>query len=979
MRALWLLIFLPLWSDTVPADGPPFEPQEALKTIKVPDGMRVDLVAAEPLVADPVAMDIDEYGRIWVAEMPGYPLDVGGSGQVKILHDTDQDGQPDSATVFADGLRLPTGIMRWKDGVLVTDPPDIFYLPDNDGDSRADSHIVVVTGFALSNPQHNVNSPIYGLTNWIYVANNSTIWWTEKYADPFGDRGEQVYFPDNPEGGRLPRNAADRNVRFRPDTYELELLGGRSQFGHTFDAWGRHFLVNNSQHHLVEALASQYLERRPELPIQTTIHRTSDHGDAAEVYPITIDPMHQLLTDRGVFTSACALTWQLGGLLPAPFDSSITLVAEPVHNLVHIDRVVPDGPVFRSERVLEKREFLASTDSWFRPVNFTIGPDGAIYVVDYYRQIIEHPEWMDDSLVATGDLHQGTNRGRIYRIVPEDTPELNWHGKLNLANATVDELVGRLASENIWWRRNAQRILVSRDRQDAVAPLSEMAATSTSALGRLHALWTLNGLGALTTRQIASALDDPHPGVRENAIRLAELVLAENPVFGYYNLLTMTEDPNVRVRYQLLNTLGFLPGSDTAKLRLLAQNIESEWFQTAALLALDMSTHDLMQTAMHELIAPEYVIDRFVLRLARILARKNGLVSALTNEGPALGARLAGAAEGLQERQTRTAIPPELSERLVELALSSNDELGNVAVALLEAVILPEPESLKQVQIIATDINQTVDARVRAVRILSLIPNNIEILATLLDSSYPIEVQLASVEALGAQPGTGPVQLLLQSWSNLWPRSRNRALDQFSSQERADLLVTALEEGVILSEEISWHQRVRLMRDTEEPVRSRARTILNVEDAVPGELPIPDGPGNIDHGQVLFENLCAQCHMAGEAGTGTIGPNLATVQHWPRYALLAELENPSQRIASGYESWRLTRTNGSIIEGIIASETSSAITVTSLTETVVVPRQDVKELTAMPGSFMPPGLNMALEPNDLRDLLSFLRQELPQQ
>ena len=585
---------------------------------------------------------------------------------------------------------------------------------------------------------------------------------------------------------------------------------------------------------------------------------------------------------------------------------------------------------------------------------------------------------MDDSLAAAGDLHQGTERGRIYRIVPENTPELNWHGRLNIANATVDELVGRLASDNIWWRRNAQRILVSRNRQDAVAPLSKMVASSTSALGRLHALWTLNGLGALTTSEITSALDDSHPGVRENAIRLAELVLPENPELGQ-SLLTMTEDTNIRVRYQLLNTLGFLPGSDAAKLRLLAQNIESEWFQAAALLALDVSTHDLMQTAMHELTAPEPVIDRFVLRLARIFARTNGLVPALTNEGPAFGARLTGAAEGLQERQNRVAISSELSERLVELALSPDDKLGNAAVELLEVVILPESESPEQAQLIAADINQKVDTRVRAVRILSLIPNNIEILATLLDSSTPVEVQLASVEALGGQSGTGPAQLLLQSWSNLWPRSRTRAMDQFSSQDRANLLVTALEEGVILSEEISWHQRVRLMRDTAEPVRSRARAILKLNDTAPGALSIPDGPGNIDHGQLLFENLCAQCHMAGEVGTGALGPNLATVQHWPRHALVAELQNPSVRIASGYESWRLTRTNGSIIEGIIASETSSAITMRSLTETVVVPRQDVKELTAMPGSFMPPGLNMALEPNDLRDLLSFLRQELPQQ
>ena len=168
---------------------------------------------------------------------------------------------------------------------------------------------------------------------------------------------------------------------------------------------------------------------------------------------------------------------------------------------------------------------------------------------------------------------------------------------------------------------------LAENRQDAVAPLSTMAASSTSALGRLHALWTLNGLGALTTSQITSALDDPHPGVRENAIRLTEMVLTENPDLRQ-SLLAMTEDTNVRVRYQLLNTLGFVPGSDAAKLRLLAQNIESEWFQTAALLALDVSTHDLMQTVLNELAAPGHVIDRFVLRLARILARTNGLVPA---------------------------------------------------------------------------------------------------------------------------------------------------------------------------------------------------------------------------------------------------------------------------------------------------------------------------------------------------------------
>ena len=333
-------------------ESPPYEPAEALATLEIAEGFRVETFAAEPLVFDPVDMTVDEAGRLYVVEMPGYPLDVGGTGRVVRLMDTDGDAYPDTRVAFAEGLTLPTGIMRWKAGVLVTDAPDVLYFEDSDGDGVADIREVALTGFALSNPQHNFNNPLYGLDNGIYLANNGPIY-TEAHADRFGDFGGAVHFPGRPEGPVLARNANGRNVRFRPDTGALEELSGASQFGHAFDPWGRHFLVSNARHQYHEVLAARYLRRNPGLPAREAVAYTSDHGNAADVFPVTIDPEHQLLTDRGAFTSAAGLAYYAGGAFPEPFDQ-VTFVTESVHNLVHADVVEDSGATFAAPPPLRR-------------------------------------------------------------------------------------------------------------------------------------------------------------------------------------------------------------------------------------------------------------------------------------------------------------------------------------------------------------------------------------------------------------------------------------------------------------------------------------------------------------------------------------------------------------------------------------------------------------------------------------------------
>src|SRR6476661_6817173 len=218
--------------------GPPYSPGDALKTFKIAAGYKIEPFVSEPDVVSPVAMEFDENGNLYVVEDRGYPLNVKGKvGRVKLLEDTNGDGRPDKTTVFADNLVMPTGVMRWRKGILVTDPPDLWYLEDTDNDGKADVRKKVLTGFAFTNPQHTVNGPVYGLDNWIYLAHeNPAI--PVIFQKEFGDRGSDIRFEDRPEIAVKERG---RSLRFRPDTFEIEALSGSSQFGHAFDDFGRHF------------------------------------------------------------------------------------------------------------------------------------------------------------------------------------------------------------------------------------------------------------------------------------------------------------------------------------------------------------------------------------------------------------------------------------------------------------------------------------------------------------------------------------------------------------------------------------------------------------------------------------------------------------------------------------------------------------------------------------------------------------------
>ena len=958
------------WGCRSDSEGPPYDAEDALDTFALEAGFRIELVAAEPLVMDPVAMTIDEHGRIYVAEMPGYPLDTGGSGRVKMLHDTDGDGRPDDATLFADGLRLPTGIMRWREGVLVTDPPDVLYLADTTHDGVADIKHVMLTGFALSNPQHNANTPVYGLDNWIYIANNGTISRTEKYADVFGDRGGNIRFPGQPAAPQLPRNGSDQNVRFRPHTYELEQLSSRSQFGQTFDPWGRHFLVNNSRHHMHEVIPARYFHPGHRAAVATARHSTSDHGDAARVFPITESPQPNLLTDQGVFTSACGLTWYVGGAFPAPYDQ-VTFVAEPVHNLVHTDLVQQDGPTFTARRLHPQREFLASTDSWFRPVHFSVGPDGALYLVDYYREIIEHPEWMDDSLATHGTLTRGGNRGRLYRIVHDGAHTMDWYGRIELGESV--SLVRHLSSPNGWWRMTAQRLLVDQSDPQVIPMLRALADTSDSPLARLHALWTLNGMGVIHRSDVHRALQDPDPGVRENAVKLAQ----QHPNMTA-DLLLLADDPDTRVRFMVLGALQNVstPSARAAQYDMLWKDISSPWFQHLALLVIDEFPEDLLHAVATRTALPSEARSAFLEKIAAMVGAQATpeLAADLVNQYIKEPAILRGMVQGLQLQGKAWPLDSKLLDRLTTQVMSHDaEDLGTATLDLLSLTGLPADSALMaRAATLLEDMDAPAATRARAARLLGIAGTHADLLRTIAGSADSLTVRRSAIQALRDFDGDMPAHALLEIWSTLTPSLRHEALSVFDTQTRATLLVAAMEEGRVLPAEIPWNYRVRLMRDTKEPVRSRARQLLRVRPISAGVRRVPDLPGDSRQGQDIFLAVCGSCHRSEVIGSGMLGPDLATVRHWSHQDLLDKMVDPNRSIASGYEQWAVTLTSGSLLEGIIASETPSTITVSSEHATRTIMRTDITSITPIAHSAMPYGLLEGLNDTAVANLLAFL-------
>lgn len=968
------------------------EHQKALDDFQLMDGFDIELVAAEPLVADPVAMEIDEDGNWFVLEMPGYPLDLSKTGQVRKLMDTNGDGYPDKSEIFVDSLTLPMGIMKWKKGIIVADAPNILYFEDTNGDNKADKREVILTGFSLSNPQHNMNSPKFGLDNWIYLGHSGSIN-SFAYEYLFGDKGSDIRYPANSKANILPKNGNGRNIRFKPDIFGLESMSGETQYGHTFDPWGHRFYTDNADHLYHEVLDARYTSTNPNLVIPEAMEKIPDHGDACEVYPISENPNHQLLTDVGVVTSSCGITWYDGGAFGKDF-SQVTFVGEPVHNLVHADIIESKGSTFSGKRLLEKKEFLASKDPWFRPVNFYVGPDGALYVIDYYRQLIEHPEWMSEEVNKSGALYNGKTKGRIYRITKKGSAGMNWMNNTHLSKESSEKLVELLQSDNGWFRKTAQRLLFHRKDVSVVPALQETIAKK-EAEASIPALWLLSDWGKLTPEDLVSALENKTAGVRENALKIADHQVT-SPSFASNNelkqaLIQVAKDEDARVRFQWLCSSAFFTFPEAVALRssILNQDIDDHWVGVAAIAASKNSELNLLKGAIANFgNKPSEGKENFFAYVAAALMKKQDIsFLALTSDAQVSNdwwqaALLKGLANYAEYAEKKISLNESQKNALANsFLISPNKNMRHAIIGVFKAVGLPADKTFAKEVFAKFSASQDAQFQEDALALLTLQkdPAFTSKLISFIRTSSSESIRLASLKALPNQISAQEMAQINQVYQQMKMPSRKAWIRyQIVNEKNMIPLLKEIANKNIPKSDLEWPQFVELMNSYDANIRKLAREVLAISEdrkaVLQNYLPAADMAGNAAKGKEVFKANCSVCHqIKGVAGV-SFGPDLSTLKSRNALSIITEIINPNNSIADKYGNWDLQMSDGSRISGIITSENDNSLSLKQMGGAVqVIEKYQIKSRVSSKVSAMPNGLDANIKLQDMADLVAFIK------
>jgi putative membrane-bound dehydrogenase-like protein len=965
-------------SGDIPAAPGPLVPKDELATIRVARGFKVELVAAEPDVIDPVAMCFDEKGRLFVCEMRGYPNGGVGTGnetrgRVKCLEDRDGDGVFETSTTFAEGLRFPMGLQPWDGGLLVAVAPDILYLKDTAGDGKADHKDVLYTGFNLANIQQMVNSLQWGLDNWVYGC--------------AGSDGGVVRSAEKPDAPEV--NLRNRGLRFKPWVpASLEPTSSGGQYGLTADDYQRWYTNTNSQHLRQIVLPDHYLRRNPYLPVSQVTLDIPEHGAAAKVFRISpFEPWRVERTTRraggpdakrfpstelvpgGYITSACSPLVYTADLFPEDYRGN-NFVCDPANNLIHREILVEKGAVFSARRVDPDSEFLASTDNWFRPVHLSIGPDGALYVLDFYREVIETPLSLPDDIKAKLQL-ESRGRGRIWRLAPEGFKPSKMP---DLSKASSAELADALLKPNPWWRLTAQRLLIERQAKDAVPTIRERLKIAAGKPGRANLLWALHGLGALTADDVLPAFDDPEPGMREQALRLAEEFFAASPELRK-RAARLVEDTSPRVRFQLAFSAGALPPDEAAKVlaEVIARDGADPWTQTAALSSAAGCGFTLIEAVLARADSPNPAVRNTVLtRLAAMIGAKGDeaeVVRLLTliadGRTGAEAALLDGLGQGMRNSKKPLAAwmasPPTGAEAAVR-ALRGRFETAAATVR---------------------DESATDRARAAAAGLLALGPFDLAdaVLADVLTPASPGDVQLAAVKALAAHTDPKVSDLLLKHWAGYGPALRREVLDVLAARpDRALKLLDAVEKKAVAAAELDPARVQQLKAHPNAAVRKKAAAVLaavvNPDRAkvVAAFAPALELKGDPGKGRALFKTHCSACHRLDGVGFDVGANLLAALPSKSGEDLLVAVFDPNREVDPRYVNYQATTADGRTLNGVVAAETPTSVTLRradGAEDTIL--RANLEALRSTRVSLMPEGFEKQLSNQDVADLFAYLR------
>ncbi len=974
----------------------PLPPAESVKHISVPEGFRAELFVSEPdLQGKPISMAWDERGRLWVCETVDYPNDLRPPGEgrdrIRICEDTDGDWRADKFTVFADRLSIPTAITFSRGGAIVQNGTETLFLKDTDGDDKADQRRVLFSNWTLGDTHGGVSNFQYGLDNWI--------------------RAMQGYNASSPRNARGEPTQTFRMgfFRFRPDGSKLEFI--RSTNNNT---WGQGISEEglifgstaNGNPSVFMPIPNRFYERVRGWKKSLTLPSIAESN---AFHPIT-DKVRQV-DWHGGYTAGAGHALYTAKRYPREYWNRVAFVCGPTGHLVGSFVLTPNGSGFRSAN---RFNLFASVDEWTAPIMAEVGPDGNVWVIDWYNYIVQHNPTPQGFTRGKGNAYESDLRdkkhGRIYRIVYGDNP-----AAFSLASASPSALVQALRHPNMLWRRHAQRLLVERGDSTVVPALQRLIQDRDAAgaeAAAIHALCTLQGLGVLRKhRAIATdALSHESAAVR----RIAAQVLGEDglPAAREMEAAGVFSDPEPRVRLAAFLAAASAradadaPGLPPAHVRALsdavvagirdADNMSDPWLPDA-LTAAAAGIADVFLQEVADGTAPSESAAELLTVVAEHYARGEPKDSAATllarmdrADDATLKAIVTGVARGWPDGSTAR-LTPDLEKRLEGLLPRLDAGSRGAFVRLVRG--WGSSRFRAYADTIVADLLRQIDneqlpapARIQAARqVIRFQPDDNNTVRQLLDRVGPQtspEMAAGLLAAAGSARAAAAPEMLIEKLSAVTPRTRRAGIAALLTRtESSRALLQAVSDGRLQLADLSLDQRQALAAHPEPALRQLAAAVF----ARTGGLTNPDRqrvvaefqavanlPGQAEAGKAVFKQHCAKCHRHGGEGV-QIGPDLTGMAVHPKTELLAHILDPSASVEGNYRLYTLVTTDGQSLSGMLASESRTTVELfDSEGRRHAILREDIEDLSASPKSMMPEGFEKLVSKPQFADLLAFL-------
>ncbi len=991
----------------------PLPPEESIKHLVVPKGFRAELFVSEKELGGgkPICMNWDERGRLWVALTYDYPNNLQPPGQghdrIVVCEDTDGDGKADKVTVFAEHLSIPRSIMFARGGAIVFDGRQTIFLKDTDGDGKADVRQVLFGTWALPDTHGTASNMQYGLDNWIWGMQGYNLSRLTVGGETHVFRqGFFRFQPPHPSSSAQGKGKGEEmevsKLEFIRSTDNNTWGLGMSEEGIIFGSTAN----RNPSDYM--PIPNRYYEAVRGWAPSLVLHSIAD---TYLFKPIT-DKVRQV-DQHGGYTAAAGHSLYTARVYPQEYWNRTAFVSDPTGHLTGTFVLRRDGSDFHSTNPFN---LLASNDEWTAPIMAEVGPDGNVWVIDWYNFIVQHNPTPRGFKTGKGAAYETDLRdkkyARIYRVVYEGAGRPQGRqAPFTLAGATPQKLVATLKNDNLFWRRHAQRLLVERGRQDVLPALYELVRDpSTDAIGlnvgAIHALWTMHGLGALdgsnaeATAVAYAALRHPSAGVRRNAVQ----VLPRNAASVAAILSAgLTRDPDAQVRLMTLLALADQPPTPAAGEAVAAMlgdpaNAGDRWIPDAATCAAANNSEHFLR-AVAAIKAPPAKLLSVTAIVAEHYARGGPAASVGT-----VIAGLAGADPQVADAVVRGLAKGWPGDKLPKLNAGIEQDLDRLAAKLPPEqrgvlVKLATTWGSKKFEKYAAEASRSLFARVKneslttqerlaAARELAGLratdPETARALLDLVTPAAPPEFAAGILGALQHSEVPDAGRLILKQLAGLTPATRAAGLSVLLSRpDWTRALLDGAANGAVRLTDLSLDQKQTLSAHPNPAIRRRARALLSRSGALPNPdrqkvveefLPITKVKGDPAAGKVVFKNTCAKCHVHGNEGT-RIGPDLTGMAVHPKEHLLIDILDPSRSVEGNFRAYTVVTKDGRVFTGLLASESRTAIELFDAeAKKQTILRSDIEQLVATNKSLMPEGFEKQLTRQQLTDLLEFLTQ-----